>query len=116
MQVLIHHIYEYQKGIRNLILHTLNHKYRFIAEQKLKSHQIPYLIREIDETKFNVFFGNQHCIDAIIRIGNKCLSDFTDEEDFILGIMLGYDRLKQVERYNERKSKRDSTASIRLAK
>jgi len=31
------------------------------------------------------------------------LSDLTDEEDFILGTMLGYDRVKQCERYLKRK-------------
>ena len=33
----------------------------------------------------------------------RSLSDLTDEEDFILGVMLGYDRLKQCERYLKRK-------------
>ena len=31
------------------------------------------------------------------------LSNLTDEEDFILGTMLGYDRVKQCERYLRRK-------------
>ncbi|MBN2063189.1 MAG: DUF2023 family protein, partial [Sedimentisphaerales bacterium] len=31
--------------------------------------------------------------------GKPKLSDFTPEEDYILGIMLGYDRLKQCQRY-----------------
>ncbi|RLD17868.1 MAG: DUF2023 domain-containing protein, partial [Caldiserica bacterium] len=30
---------------------------------------------------------------------DRLLSNLTEEEDFILGIMLGYDRLKQCERY-----------------
>lgn len=104
MQVFYHHIYEYQKGIRNLILHTLNSAYRELAEQKLKNQKIQYFIQEVDENKINIFFGNPHCIEAVKRFVNKSLSDLSDEEDFILGIMLGYDRLKQVQRYNKRQT------------
>jgi len=46
-----------------------------------------------------VFFGNRVCIEVLKRFGKRSLADFTAEEDFVLGIMLGYDRLKQCERY-----------------
>lgn len=107
MQVFYHHIYEYQKGIRNLILHTLNSDYKQLAEQKLKNQRIDYFIQDVDDKKINIFFGNSECIEAVKRFVNKSLSELTDEEDFILGIMLGYDRKKQVERYNSRKKIKD---------
>ena len=40
----------------------------------------------------------------VIRIfGEKSLNLFSHEEDFILGILLGYDRIKQCHRYLERR-------------
>ena len=38
-------------------------------------------------------------------IGKASLSDYTPEEDFILGTMLGYSRLQQCSRYLTRKDK-----------
>ena len=51
----------------------------------------------------NVFFGDNVCIKMIKQMEFKQLSNLTEEEDFILGIMLGYDRLKQCERYLKRR-------------
>lgn len=39
------------------------------------------------------------------KIGDKHLSDYTPEEDFILGTMLGYDRVQQCDRYLKMKNK-----------
>ena len=103
MKVFAHHIYEYKKGIRNLILHTMNSKYRIQAEQMLQRNQIAYIIQEVNSQKINIFFGEEECIGVLRNFGNKKLNDFTDEEDFILGIMLGYDRVKQCARYLKRK-------------
>ncbi len=44
------------------------------------------------------------CVDIIKQMNFDSLSDLTDEEDFILGTMLGYDRMNQCERYLKRKS------------
>ena len=51
----------------------------------------------------NFFFGDEICLDIIKRIGKENLAEYSDEEDFILGIMLGYSRLKQCQRYLEKK-------------
>jgi hypothetical protein len=40
---------------------------------------------------------------VIREIGDKKLNELTPEEDFILGIMLGYDRLRQCNRYLKQK-------------
>jgi hypothetical protein len=42
------------------------------------------------------------------------LSNLTDEEDFILGTMLGYDRVKQCERYLKRKRISNNLPSCKL--
>ncbi|MCG8572225.1 MAG: DUF2023 family protein [Spirochaetes bacterium] len=102
MKVLYHHIYEYKKGLRNLVLHTLSADLQGEAEKHLKRHKIPYIIRWVNNNKINVFFGAKECVDIIAAFGDKPLNKFTHEEDFILGIMLGYSRLEQCKRYIRR--------------
>ncbi|MFA8437224.1 MAG: DUF2023 family protein [Marinifilaceae bacterium] len=105
MQVFVHHLYEYKKGLRNLILHTTKRQNEARIVAKLESDGIRYLIQSVGSDKINVFFGADNCVDVVGNFIHKSLSDLTHEEDFILGIMLGYDRLKQCERYLLRKSK-----------
>ncbi|MDR1933924.1 MAG: DUF2023 family protein [Spirochaetales bacterium] len=94
-----HHIYEYKKGLRNLILYTGRSDDRRQIEERLAREGIACLVREVTPGKINVFFGAPVCIQVIKSFGAKPLAAFTGEEDFMLGIMLGYDRLKQCERY-----------------
>jgi len=99
MKVLAHHIYEYKKGIRPLILHTLDSAFQLKAELKLKQQGIDYVVQTISPSKINIFFGDEECVNTIREIGDKKLNEYTPEEDFILGIMLGYDCSKQCKRY-----------------
>jgi hypothetical protein len=105
MQVFNHHIYEFQKGLRNLVLCTENNVDRDKIEKRLKREKIFYLIQEIDENKINVYFGHELCIEVVKTFGSVKLNELSDEQDFILGIMLGYSRLQQCERYLKRISK-----------
>jgi hypothetical protein len=104
MQVLLHHIYEYKKGLRSLVLHTMSTDEQYKTEELLIRKGIYYLLQYVSSKKINVFFGKEQCIKIIESFGVKALSDFTDEEDFILGIMLGYDRTQQCDRYIKRKA------------
>lgn len=99
MEVFRHHIYEYSKGLRNLILHTTSSDHESEIIRCLEHRNIAYLIYRVNSCKINVFFGNIVCVDVIRKINKPCLCDYTYEEDFILGIMLGYDRMQQCERY-----------------
>ncbi len=105
-QVFLHHIYEYKKGLRNLVLHTMNIEERDSAEQLLKRKDISYMIQTVSESKINIFFGAEVCVNIIKEFGMKSLSNYTDEEDFILGTLLGYDRVMQCERFLKRRSKK----------
>lgn len=98
LRVFHHHIYEYKKGIRNLILTTEKAKYRESIEKRLQNEKIDYVIHEIPNDKINVYFGEKDCVDVVKTLNPK-LNELTAEQDFILGIMLGYDRVKQCERY-----------------
>jgi hypothetical protein len=108
MQVLRHHIYEYQKGLRHLILHTSTTDLENEITDLLEKKNVNYHIQKASDKKINVFFGDRRCISVLKKIGNKSLSDYTPEEDFILGTMLGYDRIQQCDRYLKRKSKSQS--------
>jgi hypothetical protein len=101
--VFLHHIYEYKKGLRNLILHTTSQVNEKKIRTRLEQSKIAYVIYPLGKDKINVFFGEAICIDVIKQIGKIHLFDYTAEEDFLLGIMLGYDRKKQCERYLHRK-------------
>jgi len=103
MQILIHHVYEYNKGLRSLVLHTMNSNERDKTENLLKRKGISYFLQNVSANKINVFFGKDECIQIVQSFGDKSLSDFSDEQDFILGIMLGYDRSQQYDRYIKRK-------------
>jgi hypothetical protein len=104
MKVLCHHIYEYKKGLRNLVLHTMNSSDLKQAEEKLEKLQITYFVQHVTPNKVNIFFGKEECVRIIHSFGKDSLNSFSDEEDFILGIMLGYDRMLQCNRYIKRKS------------
>lgn len=104
LRVFNHHIYEYKKGLRHLILTTEKEKHREAIEKKLINNNIPYVIHSINQERINVYFGDEECID-VVRTFNPKLNKLSAEQDFILGIMLGYDRVKQCERYLKIKSK-----------
>lgn len=104
MHVFLHHVYEFKKGVRNLILHTTKSEHEATIRERLEREHISYLICPIGHQKINIFFGEDICIDVIKTIGKLYLFDYTDEEDFLLGIMLGYDRKKQCARYLQRKN------------
>jgi hypothetical protein len=108
MKVFNHHIYEYRKGLRNLILHTVSGKHQRQIEIRLKKLNIAYEIYALGNGNINVFFGAEECVDVIKAIAKPSLTDYTPQEDFILGTMLGYDCLQQCRRYMKlisRKSK-----------
>lgn len=103
LQVFHHHIYEFKKGLRNLVLTTENADKQESIERRLIKENIAYVIHHLSEHKINIYFGQQSCID-IIKTFDERLNEISPEQDFILGIMLGYDRLKQCDRYLKIKS------------
>ncbi len=104
MEVLCHHIYEYKKGLRSLILHTMPIDKLDAAIRRLEKHNIIYIVRFVGRDKVNIFFGDGNCVALINSFGNKPLNAFTDEEDFILGVLLGYDKIAECQRYLSRKT------------
>lgn len=106
MQVFGHHVYEYRKGLRNLVLHTVSNLDLEAAVHRLEIAGIEYQTYPVKETdRTNIFFGSDESVDVIRMIGKENLNDYTPEEDFMLGTMLGYDRRQQCARYLEQRVK-----------
>lgn len=103
-RILCHHIYEYRKGLRSLVLHTMKSCECEAAEALLQRQQIDYIIQPISPCRFNVFFGDPRCVKIVELFDITQLTHLSDEQDFILGIMLGYSRTAQYERYLHRKA------------
>ena len=99
MEVFRHHIYEFKKGLRNLILHTAPLSDVPEIERSLQAQGIAYRMTYLKNGHVIVFFGSPDCIRVLEIIGKNSLCDFTKEEDFILGIMLGYGRLEECRRF-----------------
>lgn len=103
MKVLMNHIYEYKKGVRQMVLFTFHKRYEDFALNRLRRQGIPFVVQPVGNDRLNLFFGRRECLEAIKLIVTKPLSQLTPEEDFILGAMLGYDIRVECERYCERK-------------
>ena len=111
MEVFNHHIYEYKKGLRRFVLFTCACDLRPLVVKKLEKEKIDYVIHNIDERRINVFFGEKECVEVLKSFSSEKLNHLSDEEDFILGTMLGYDRILQCRRYLERKKTNQKAAS-----
>ena len=110
MKMFMHHIYEFKKGVRSLVLCTMCRTCASIVAERLRGQQIGYMIQEVSEKKVNLYFGKQECLDAVKTFIHKPLNRLSPEEDFMLGAMLGYDISMQCRRYCDRKSMRKATA------
>lgn len=111
IKVLFNHIYEYKKGIRSMVLCTINKSFESLAIERIESQQIPYLKQDTGKRTVNLFFGKPECIEAIRLLVNRPLNLLTPEEDFMLGAILGYDIRQQCKRFCVRKNTQSAPAS-----
>ena len=96
LKVLSNHIYELQKGVRQMVLFTCPKQYEECARKRLCSQNMDYVLQPAGKNNLNFYIGRKEC---------RPLNELSPEEDFILGAMLGYDLCAQCERYCERKNK-----------
>ena len=99
LKVLMNHIYEYEKGVRRMVLYTFNKAYESCAVDRLQRRHIDYILQPAGRGTVNLFFGRRECLAAIRLIVTKPLNELTPEEDFMLGAMLGYDITMECERF-----------------
>ena len=57
MKMLLHHIYEFRKGVRDLVLCTLCPTCAGLLIERLRSQGIDYLLQPVTEQKVNLYFG-----------------------------------------------------------
>ena len=81
IRIFLNHIYEFKKGVRNMVLYTMSREHEEFAIRRLKNQKISYMIQEVI----------------------RPLNQLSAEEDFILGAMLGYDLCQQCKRYCNKK-------------
>lgn len=94
-----HHLYELSKGMRPLILMTVNAEAVKPIVDRLVASGVAHHVHEACRSRFNVVFGRPAAVMAVQRFLAGPLCDLTPEHDFMLGILLGYDREQQCLRY-----------------
>ncbi len=99
LKVFLNHVYEFKKGVRQMVLYTMNKKYEDFAIRRLNRQGIPYFIQPAGRNSVNLFFGKSECIEVIKHLVNCPLYELSPEKDFILGAMLGYNICDQCRRY-----------------
>lgn len=104
LSVFFHMLYELNKGLRSLALLTTTSENREIIEEKLENCGYKCIVEELKSGYINVFFGTEEPINVLKKFKKHSLKDFTPEEDFILGILLGYNTNQQCKRYLTRKA------------
>ena len=104
LQVFLNYVYEYKKGVRNMVLCTLSNRYLEAASSRLRSQGICYFVQKAGRN-VNLYFGKPECIEAVRQFIVRPLSQLSPEEDFILGALLGYDICMQCERFCTRKKR-----------
>ena len=104
MKLFLHQIYEFQKGVRSLVLCTMCRTCASLLSERLERLGIAYRIQSVTDSKVNLYFGNRMCLETVATFIHKPLNELSAEEDFMLGAMLGYDIAGQCERYCKRKS------------
>lgn len=104
MQVFSHCLYEFQKGVRRLVLLTLEIYELNNIISRLEKEKVTYHFQYLKNKKANLYFGDDDCVKVAKLLSKKSLNELTDEEDFILGVMLGYDVRQQCHRYISKKS------------
>lgn len=102
LQLLTNHIYEYRKDVLQFVLYTGFLRDLPHACAKLESARIHRFVQNIGVSKVNIYFGNRAHVEMARHIVDKPLARLSPEEDFILGVLLGYDREQQCRRYLDR--------------
>ncbi len=105
LQVFLNYVYEYKKGVRNMVLCTLSRQYLAAAVARLDSQGICHFEQSAGERNVNLYFGKPECIAAVRQFIVRPLNQLSPEEDFILGALLGYDICLQCERFCTRKKR-----------
>ena len=56
IRIFLNHIYEFKKGIRNMVLYTMSKEHEDFAVRRLTNENISYMIKTISPNKLTLFF------------------------------------------------------------
>lgn len=101
--VFFHMIYELNKGLRSLALLTTTTENFEIIKERLDKSSYTYILESLKSNYVNIFFGTSECIEVLKKFKKSSLREYSAEEDFILGVLLGYNIQQQCKRYISRK-------------
>ena len=85
MKLFLHQIYEFQKGVRSLVLCTMCRTCASLLSERLERLGIAYRIQSVTDSKVNLYFGNRMCLETVATFIHKPLNELSAEEDFMLG-------------------------------
>ena len=71
MKLFLHQIYEFQKGVRSLVLCTMCRTCASLLSERLERLGIAYRIQSVTDSKVNLYFGNRS---EERRVGKECRS------------------------------------------
>lgn len=92
------YIYEIKKGTKLMALITTDSAKTKRYVEKIKKNMLSSAVVSLGK-KDNIFFGISECVEIFRGFYKNDLSLLSAQEDFILGIMLGYNRVEQCKRY-----------------
>jgi len=96
-----------------MVLCTLSADVEDKVKLRLERNGISYMIQHLKNGNINVFFGKEECLSVIRKIcKGKMLNELSDEEDFMLGILLGYSISEQCRRYCKKQKKMKTILNI----
>jgi len=100
--MLPHYLYEFRKGVRQLFLLTLSLDEATAVRERLEREHVAMHVQDVTTTKLNLYFGQSRFVEIARRIAVRPLHQLSPEEDFMLGILLGYEHGQQCQRYLEK--------------
>lgn len=56
IRIFLNHIYEFKKGVRNMVLYTMSKEHEEFAIRRLKNQKISYMIQEVGTNKSTCFW------------------------------------------------------------
>ncbi len=68
IRIFLNHIYEFKKGVRNMVLYTMSKEHEEFAVRRLKNQKISYMIQEVGTNKINLFLRREILIRLSITI------------------------------------------------
>ncbi|MEY4581540.1 MAG: hypothetical protein RL701_6243 [Pseudomonadota bacterium] len=100
--MLPHYLYELRKGVRQLFLLTMTLPEAQAVQERLQRERVAIHVQDVSAKKLNLYFGQARYVEIARRLAVRPLNRLSPEEDFMLGILLGYDSGQQCQRYLEK--------------